>query len=72
MLFRVEWCVYQVGATISLAAGTPQTFGAVETHIQIPSPKVTTFCPFLKIDLKIRIFEKFQSAVKIALVDGFR
>ena len=40
--------------------------------VQIPSPKVTFFCTFLKIDLKIRIFEKFQSAVKIALVDEFK
>ena len=32
---------------------------------------MTTFCTFLKIDLKIRIFEKFKNAVKIALVDEF-
>ena len=75
MLFRVEWCIYQVGATISLAAGTPQTFIIFWTIYRSHHPflyYLAHFCTFLKIDLKIRIFEKFQSAVKIALVDEFK
>ena len=41
-------------------------------ELQIPSPKVVIFCPFSKIDPKIRKITKFQTAVKIALVDEFK
>ena len=42
------------------------------TSVQIPKSKVVLFCPFSKMRSKIVKITKFQNAVKIALVSGFK